>query len=656
MVQVKLGHLRKPKKLRELLKLGRSASRVDLHTGRGVESERDLGDQASTTVLERPCVGTFIWPCGIDQRLCAARPGFLDLFSGARGVARELARLSGRWVLCYDIKKCAAQDLSSSEVQTEVLAWLRSGWVVGLGASPASGSFSAARKPSLRSARWPQGLPGLSSASAQRVTDENKLAAFVGTVISECVSAQIPFWIENPRSSYLWQLDSFAQLAKSPKVGSWCVDYCAYGTPWRRPTQVLTSTVLRGQSTLCPGCDRHVQLRGRSRIHRLSMTKLAEPFPRGLSLVLAMSLSAASGDRPEFRKLDATQWARCLNARIGEASNPGPASRNAAVRARERAGQALNSVPLVEPKTEAFEVRLWAEFEKWVFVDCAEDAGRTLLGCSGTAAPLLGEYGDHLFRAGAPLSTYRHLLAYAQRRPLPRSLCHAMASVAFAWGWPRFGLVLLICFAGMMRIGEVLQATRLDLVLPVDLLSEDESRLYVRIRAPKTRRRGGGRQQHATVSDEPLVRACTAVFGRLKPAELLYPLSPQAFRRRWDDLLSALRVSPEVGLTPACVRGGAAVEAYRRGHWVRSAFRLPRNGPLTTGGVLPSLSADFIESGSLLLSELPFEVKFQVGLAAPSLLSFLSKSSLVQTELCRLCGAPKYQRAVQLKGAQPGRH
>ena len=140
-----------------------------------------------------------------------------------------------------------------------------------------------------------------------------------------------------------------------------------------------------------------------------------------------------------------------------------------------------------------------------------------------------------------------------------------MAALALGWKWFRFALVLLIAFRGILRIGEVLRATRGDLVLPSDLLSDRVERMYLRVREPKSKRRGGGREQHATILDTELVSACEKVFKNLEPEVFLFPYSSHTFRRRWDEILRTLGVPTDLGLTPGCIRGGAAVHAYQTG-------------------------------------------------------------------------------------------
>ena len=54
-----------------------------------------------------------------------------------------------------------------------------------------------------------------------------------------------------------------------------------------------------------------------------------------------------------------------------------------------------------------------------------------------------------------------------------------------------------------------------ELVLPRDMLSEDDSFAYLKIIKPKTRYRGGGRVQHLSVQDSEAVAFLDAVFGAL---------------------------------------------------------------------------------------------------------------------------------------------
>ena len=505
----------------------------------------------------------------------------------------ELARLSGRWVLSYDILNSKEQDLLKAEVQKEVIELIEQGIFVGIGAAPVCSSMSRAITPAWRTVAQPEGIQGLSSSQQAKVEAGNQFAKFIAQVGMLCLKLDLPFWFENPWLSFLWWIPSIQSLRSEWGVGFWLLDFCVFGTPWRKRTRILTNTQLRGQRTLCPGCKRHQLLRGRSAVHKQSWTKLAEPYPFKLASTIAMVLTGSAGDRPEFRDLDATACAKCTHCRIGESKAPGPRKTTATDRARSRSGVRLSDVNLVEQKTMQLETRLWEGFVEWLMDDCELESVETLLAAAVTVAPFIQLYGDHLFRSGATLTSFRHLVAFATRKfvdfkfhskvcwdyvsrwqsleplthrlPLPWKLCRAMASLSLAWKWPRFGLTLLIAFLGILRIGEVLKATRRDLVLPSDLLSETSDKMFLKVRDPKSKRRGGGRVQHATIVDKDLVLACERLFGRLSAESFLFPYSNNTFRRRWDELLRALGVSKELSITPGCVRGGAAVHAYQSG-------------------------------------------------------------------------------------------
>ena len=541
----------------------------------------------------QPLRGNHVFPVGVDPATVIHKPGYIDLFSGSHGVALELARLTGRWVISYDIKDSTEQDLLSPRVQAEVKQLIESGSIVGVGAAPVCASMSRAITPAWRSSAFPEGLPGLLLHQQVKVDQGNEFGRFVAEIAELCLELQLPFWIENPWASYLWYLPKYRKLLTHPEVGFWLFDFCRFGTAWRKRTRLLTNTGLRDQKTLCGGCRQHILLRGRCPKRRQLLTKLAEPYPKALCATIAMALTCASGDRPEFRRLNGTECAKCTHSRIGEAKGPGPRRTTASQRAARRAGVQLNAVELVREKTLKLETSLWEGFLSWVVEDCDGETARLLTSASATVAPLLQLYGDHLFKAGATLSAFRHLVAFAVRKfpdfkfhskvcwdfitkwesleplvhrlPFPWPACRAMAAVAIGWRWPRFALVLLIAFKGILRVGEVLRASRGDLVLPSDLLSDKVDRLYLKVQDPKSMRRGGGREQHTTVVDLELVSACERVFKNQDPKLALFPYSAHTFRRRWDEILSVLGIEKTLSLTPGCIRGGAAVHAHQSG-------------------------------------------------------------------------------------------
>ena len=256
--------------------------------------------------------GQLVLPAGRVKGDCVGRPGYLDLFSGTGGVARELARLSGRWVLSYEIKNGLDQDLLDKLVQKEIFGLLDAGAFVGIGAAPSCASMSRAVAPAVRTHAFPEGLPHLTPAQDKKVKEGNEFARFVGKLGIHAQRLAIPFWIENPSCSFLWMQPEMITVQGLPFVGFWVFDCCVFGTAWRKRTRVLTNTGLACQKTFCRGCKRHQVLRGRSKYQRCSWTKVAEPYPKTLSLVIAMALTGAAGDRKEFENLDAASCARAL--------------------------------------------------------------------------------------------------------------------------------------------------------------------------------------------------------------------------------------------------------------------------------------------------------------------------------------------------------
>ena len=151
------------------------------------------------------------------------------------------------------------------------------------------------------------------------------------------------------------------------------------------------------------------------------------------------------------------------------------------------------------------------------------------------------------------------------RDPLPEVLFRALFSLAYLWKWKRFAAVLLLGFEGIARVGELLAARRADLVLPGDAFDSSSLVAFLKVRKPKTLRRGIGRVQHLRVQNPPVVLFLQSIFGHLDPSLSLSSLSASQFRKRWNKLMDALAIPPRLRPTPGGIRGGGAVLAYKRG-------------------------------------------------------------------------------------------
>ena len=289
------------------------------------------------------------------------------------------------------------------------------------------------------------------------------------------------------------------------------------------------------------------------------------------------------------RPFDPASLAKQTHGRVGEAKNPGPA------RGRDlsyRAYVELDEVLLVEPATVRLGEKIFAAFVSWVEAGTSPECADALLSCPETLGELVHNFGIYMFDSNQSLYMFRQLVTHLQRSqpslrlhfgrawqtisrweicepavhrtPLPLGLFRAMISLGLSWGWKRWSSCTALAFYGLCRPGEVLRAFRSDLLLPADLLGEDSSSLFLNIRAPKTRRRGGGRSQHTKVQDSLVTQLCAVVFGALSASQPLYPGSPASFRRRWDAVLDVLLVPSKLRLTPASLRAGGAVREYRQ--------------------------------------------------------------------------------------------
>ena len=171
------------------------------------------------------------------------------------------------------------------------------------------------------------------------------------------------FWIENPDSSWIWRQQgelSWEKVLAYAQVGDLRLDYCRFGTAWRKRTRFRTNSHLKNQSCFCRCVRRHVQLRGRCKSRGVNYTKLAEAYPSGVCDVLAKGILIDCGWLGNKRRLDVAACARCTNCRIGEAENPGlrgPPKRNFDI--------SLAEFEVLEPGTVAIRTQIWRRLSDW---------------------------------------------------------------------------------------------------------------------------------------------------------------------------------------------------------------------------------------------------------------------------------------------------
>lgn len=537
---------------------------------------------------------------GMDGRRCSGkfhplRKGFLDLYSGASGVARRLAKKYKTWVLTFDIDHSPVENLLDESVQRLVFQLMNLGCFLGVGAAPECGSFSRAVTPAVRDRDWPEGRPDISAAMREKVERGNRHASFVLDVVELAIQLLMGYWVENPDGSFLWLQPRWIASGLALMEASYRFDMCRFSALWRKRTRLATNTQLAGIRQLCLGGHEHIRLRGRSLHHKLNWTRVAQVYPKKLCSVVADALAAYAGLKPQNssrRGLDISGCAK-VNCRVGEASNPGP---RRGVAERRRA-EDLIDVALVEPTTQKLQHRVWLAFDTWLSATFSQAAVAEMFRCPSLVALVLQKYGVELFVRGSALYEFRHLLVIAQQQiplikpainsawqllakweairpvthriPLPEVLFKAMISIAVLWGWMRWAATLTVAFEGIGRIGEAINALRRDLVLPSDSFDTEHLVAFLKIPKPKSRKRGRGRVQHLRIDNVAAVEFLELQFANLHPACKLFPMSAASFRSRWDKILDALQLPRADRPTPSSVRGGGAIAAYRRGETIQ---------------------------------------------------------------------------------------
>ena len=544
---------------------------------------------------------------------------FLDLYSGAAGVARFLAEKYDSWVLTFDYEDGAEQNLLEPRLQDQICTMIQADCFLCVGAALECCSFSRAVTPAVRSADRPLGLDDISENMQQKVEIGNRHAAFVIRVLLLAVHKGLIYWVENPDGSFVWLHPGFQKAGIGRMENSYRFDMCRFGTPWRKRTRVATNCGLAGLGELCAGDHSHLTLRGRSTAHRCCWTKVAQVYPsafcRRLGRALAKSVGLVAKHRSALPLTSA--MARCEHGRIGEASHPGPA---VAPRAPRDPNELLR-VALHDAGTLVIQERVWRNFAVWLRDNLSEDTISQLFFSPTLAVWVLQQYGTHLYGAGGRLYELRHLLVLVQQKyprlkaemgpawelvtrweelhpvkhrdPLPDVLFRAMFSLALLWQWKRMAATLLLGMEGIARIGELLAAKRGDLCLPCDSFDASSLVAFMKVKRPKTMRRGLGRVQHLRIENAEAVMFLQKVLGTLDASLSICPLSSSAFRKRWNKLLDALQVPHRLRPTPGGIRGGGAVLAYKRGEAIQNIlWRMRITSQRTLESYLQETAAD----------------------------------------------------------------
>ena len=239
------------------------------------------------------------------------------------------------------------------------------------------------------------------------------------------------------------------------------------------------------------------------------------------------------------------------------------------LRAARRAGTQLFTDRVMRPETRKRRDVLLEKFDIW----CVAEYGESVLSLleSELVKPeklghMLVGYGRMLYHAGKPYGSYSETInsvvskrgslrrqlgvawdlafSWVADEPgshhpaMPRTILLSISALAMLWGWPTEAAIFLLCWTGLMRIGEVLLAKRRDVILPKDGAPGLRC-ILVRISTPKTRGRAA-RHQSARIDQADVVDYLSAVFAKLAPDQPLWPMSSSTLRKRMNMLQASL--------------------------------------------------------------------------------------------------------------------
>ena len=84
------------------------------------------------------------------------------------------------------------------------------------------------------------GLPDLNATQMKKVLEANKMVQRCFQIAGSCVRNKVPFGLENPYNSLMWNVAELQHLARLPGVRPTRFDFCMFGEPYHKKTKVLS--------------------------------------------------------------------------------------------------------------------------------------------------------------------------------------------------------------------------------------------------------------------------------------------------------------------------------------------------------------------------------------------------------------------------------
>ncbi|CAK0826020.1 unnamed protein product [Prorocentrum cordatum] len=183
--------------------------------------------------------------------------------------------------------------------------------------------------------------------------------------------------------------------------------------------------------------------------------------------------------------------------------------------------------------------------------------GRSLKHCTETINAVVGverSLRRHMGAARDVAQAWQFAVPTRHRCPTPVPVLRALVPLALSWGWIDMAVLALLAFTCMLRPGEARGLCFSDLLLPSQLMSDDEV-CCVRVHQPKARW-AVARMEHARCDEVVLVRLLERLAAGQQKGPQIFRGSYPHFRRCHDAQFFGIAATEAHGLTPASHRGG----------------------------------------------------------------------------------------------------
>ena len=231
-------------------------------------------------------------------------PFVVEVFAGSGRFSRAASR-RGHLAVLIDSRFGEDHDIRLRRVRGTILHWISAGVVLYMALALPCASWTRARNRGggpqrLRTRDELMGVSELRNEAERWKIELGNLCMAFGVHAARLLHRQrCGFFIENPWTSWLWQVEPMQRLARAAGIRLVRADFCQFGTPWRKATGFLTNGPVQfldrrccGPRGICSRTGRPHQLLQGTDAHGRFITSLAEPYPRPLCSSLVQMLEA----------------------------------------------------------------------------------------------------------------------------------------------------------------------------------------------------------------------------------------------------------------------------------------------------------------------------------------------------------------------------